>query len=325
MFSSGSCVGRLCFRDSLQVVFTLSQGNVAADDDLIEAYWNIRKSAEALAILLTPSALLPGVLLSATYFPSIPLKVTQTPILTLRSLRDTTTRESFLVQNMRYITIASFAAGAIAQSLNIGDLPLCGQICIGNMIALSPSLGCPLVGGYPDPKCFCGKPDFSYGVRDCTSQACQLDDIAPVLNFGAAFCSNAAILPLKPGPVLPTSVPPDATTIEPSPVPEKTIISDEVSTITSGSLTMTTAVPKTLVASASGTGSVVKTQEDVASTLSKAATSSLRGAAASDVQTSTKAPAPTQPASDSAGAPMLTAAMDGLLVGLVGIVAMFIM
>ena len=58
------------------------------------------------------------------------------------------------------------------------------------MIAQGPSLGCPLVNGQEDPKCFCDKPDFNFGVRDCAAEACQPEDIAPVINFGSAFCAN---------------------------------------------------------------------------------------------------------------------------------------
>ncbi|KAK0631505.1 hypothetical protein B0T14DRAFT_4208 [Immersiella caudata] len=223
---------------------------------------------------------------------------------------------------MKHIAIVSFvAATALAQ--NISDVPECGRLCLGNMIALSSSLGCPFVDGLADPACLCSKPDFNYGIRDCTAESCAPQDLAPVINFTAAMCAAnglpAAIVPLKPGPVVPTSVPPVVDSV----VPEKTVTPDTVATFTSGSLTMTTTLPATLVFGTSG--AIAKTQEDAESTLSRAATS-LRGAAASDVRStlSTSIAAP-KSTSEAVAAPLVTVGADTLFAGAVGVVAMLAM
>ncbi|KAK4444122.1 hypothetical protein QBC34DRAFT_187861 [Podospora aff. communis PSN243] len=224
---------------------------------------------------------------------------------------------------MKYATIVTFGAGALAQSIT--DLPQCGQICIGNMIALSSSLGCPLVSGYPDARCFCSKPDFGYGIRDCTAQSCPPQDIAPVANLAAVLCAEAAVLPLEPGPVVPTSMPP----VLESKSPERTATSSVVSTLTSGSLTLTTSVrtsltmvmsvPTTLILDSSVV--VAKTEEDGESTMSTTTGTSVRGAGVSDVQTTSTA-APKSTSTSEAGAALVTMGAGTLFAGAAGVVAM---
>lgn len=55
------------------------------------------------------------------------------------------------------------------------------------MLAIGPSFGCPL----GDAVCYCSRPEFGYGVRDCAAQACQDQTNVPsVLNYGATYCAG---------------------------------------------------------------------------------------------------------------------------------------
>lgn len=52
------------------------------------------------------------------------------------------------------------------------------------MIALAPSLGCSA-----DAACLCTKPDFAYGIRDCSNEACGADVASTVIAYGSSYCS----------------------------------------------------------------------------------------------------------------------------------------
>jgi len=96
---------------------------------------------------------------------------------------------------MKSTAFVSILAGtlAAAQRPNIAELPYCGQICITNMLALAPSLGCPVVDGRPNHACLCSNANFQYGVRDCTNQSCGPEDANRVLAFAAARCVGTSL------------------------------------------------------------------------------------------------------------------------------------
>ncbi len=71
------------------------------------------------------------------------------------------------------------------------------QICITNMLAKAPVLGCPLLNGQPDRACLCTKPDFGFGVRDCASEACPPDQAMPVIAYGFNMCVDGMSIPLS--------------------------------------------------------------------------------------------------------------------------------
>ncbi|KAK4160192.1 hypothetical protein QBC43DRAFT_304004 [Cladorrhinum sp. PSN259] len=98
---------------------------------------------------------------------------------------------------MRAFTAATMAAAAmISPAATISPakaqqdplvLPICGQICIQNMVAQGPVLGCPT----SDARCLCSNPNFGYGVRDCAVQACHPVDAQLVIVFGLNYCAGA--------------------------------------------------------------------------------------------------------------------------------------
>ncbi|KAK3335209.1 CFEM domain-containing protein [Cercophora scortea] len=96
---------------------------------------------------------------------------------------------------MKSVIFVSTLVGSVAVvAQGVGDLPPCGQVCVGNMVGLAEQLGCPPVNGKPDTACLCSKPDFGYGIRDCASEACQQKDVAPVINYGLSYCANAVAI-----------------------------------------------------------------------------------------------------------------------------------
>lgn len=62
------------------------------------------------------------------------------------------------------------------------------QTCIQNMLKEQANLGCPPVNGQPDPSCLCKNADFSFGLRDCSQQACGSDVADAVVSYGVAYC-----------------------------------------------------------------------------------------------------------------------------------------
>ncbi|SPO00499.1 uncharacterized protein DNG_03247 [Cephalotrichum gorgonifer] len=79
------------------------------------------------------------------------------------------------------LIMAVAAVGSSAQSLS--DLPECGQGCIQRMIGSAQSLGCKA----DDVACLCKNPDFTYGIRDCSVEACS-DHADSIINYGAEYC-----------------------------------------------------------------------------------------------------------------------------------------
>ena len=93
--------------------------------------------------------------------------------------------------------------GLSAQSL--ADLPECGvcahlsdssdpsslterilkQTCVQNMLGQASSLGCEA----DDVGCLCQNVNFTYGIRDCSIEACK-DQAEAIINYGAEYCRS---------------------------------------------------------------------------------------------------------------------------------------
>ncbi|KAL3486530.1 hypothetical protein BJX62DRAFT_215105 [Aspergillus germanicus] len=71
--------------------------------------------------------------------------------------------------------------GAARAQLSVSD---CANMCLSNMLALAGDLGC----DDGDLECLCETPDYRYGIRDCTAQACPGDDAYAVLNAALEQC-----------------------------------------------------------------------------------------------------------------------------------------
>ncbi|RYP05613.1 hypothetical protein DL764_003674 [Monosporascus ibericus] len=87
------------------------------------------------------------------------------------------------------ILVGSSAALAAAQATFPAGFPECGQVCITNMLNLANNFGCGL-----DPVCLCTRPDFLYGIRDCSHEYCRDPDAATrSINYGTQYCADAGI------------------------------------------------------------------------------------------------------------------------------------
>ncbi|KAK0630311.1 hypothetical protein B0T17DRAFT_218431 [Bombardia bombarda] len=142
------------------------------------------------------------------------------------------------------------------------------QICINNMIGQAAELGCQPVNGQPDAACLCGKPNFGYGIRDCSIQACAPSERSAVVDYGLAYCGNAAKAAApKDGSQTTVPTPAAVSALVTQGVisaaketgPETLIINsavtasvDIVSTYTSGDSTITTTIPASVALIASG-------------------------------------------------------------------------
>jgi hypothetical protein len=70
------------------------------------------------------------------------------------------------------------------------DMPSCGVTCGNNMFAKATSgdIGCQSSTDY---NCLCNKPNFLYGVRDCSYQYCQNNTAASIaIAWVNSFCSK---------------------------------------------------------------------------------------------------------------------------------------
>jgi CFEM domain len=59
------------------------------------------------------------------------------------------------------------------------------QMCLQNMLALAPALGCSAA----DATCLCENPNFLYGVRDCSIEACGASEQQIAEAFAVSYCS----------------------------------------------------------------------------------------------------------------------------------------
>ncbi|KAK0719263.1 hypothetical protein B0H67DRAFT_642631 [Lasiosphaeris hirsuta] len=250
---------------------------------------------------------------------------------------------------MKAVIVATAFAGLV-QAQDVGVLPACGQICINNMLALAPSLGCPP----GDTACLCGKGDFGYGVRDCAAQACGASDAGVVVAYGANICANAvpsgpaiSAMGVTPNTAVATATPTDdgssaslVSTASDSDGPLKTLVPLLVSTFTSGNTTVTTTMPDTQATAvtvvSSGPGGVDDTltkslavSDASSSRLPSSASGTASGGDGTDARTSSfpsGTPASSSAAkssltSDAGAMPLVTVAVDGLFVGAMGAVA----
>ncbi|KAL2858598.1 hypothetical protein BJY01DRAFT_1483 [Aspergillus pseudoustus] len=133
--------------------------------------------------------------------------------------------------------------GAARAQLGVSN---CANMCLGNMLALAGELGC----DDGDLECLCETPDYSYGIRDCTTEACPDDDASAVLQVALGQC--------------PGSSGGDVTN---TPGPETTSSSESAaSTTITGSDGSTTVVPVTTITGSDGSTTVVPVTTSAAST-----------------------------------------------------------
>ncbi|KAK4187896.1 hypothetical protein QBC35DRAFT_532128 [Podospora australis] len=164
---------------------------------------------------------------------------------------------------------ATGAASAHGKLLPYGGIPECGRICLDNMIALGPSLGCP--GSHP--VCICSKADFMYGMRDCTLQSCPPEVVAQAQGASTAFCN---IPSSSWGP--PASIPPNPNSFSSHSAGKTAYGVAGIFTNSEGRLTTSTLITSVAYASASefaiSSASVAASSvSGVASSLSEAASS----------------------------------------------------
>ncbi|KAK5653958.1 hypothetical protein OQA88_7634 [Cercophora sp. LCS_1] len=225
--------------------------------------------------------------------------------------------------DMKTAIVASLA-GAATATTQMAALPYCGQICINNMLALAPALGCP----GSDPSCLCSKPDFGFGVRDCADQACHPDDAALVHAYGFNYCAQVEPpVVLEPGPVI-VSVPPAISALEsdpaaPSPTADVTVKQAAVvSTYTSGSETFITTLASSLADITGTITTYVQVESNI--TMTRLTTTSLRDAEASDASTSTLTSTSTLPTPTRDTGSIATVAVE-LVAGAAGFAAMMLL
>ncbi|KAJ4416411.1 hypothetical protein N0V82_006753 [Gnomoniopsis sp. IMI 355080] len=67
------------------------------------------------------------------------------------------------------------------------------RTCLQNMLTEGPAYGCPNINnGSPAPDCLCSKPEFAYGVTDCSMESCPSGtDIDQVYQYGLQYCQSA--------------------------------------------------------------------------------------------------------------------------------------
>ena len=99
-----------------------------------------------------------------------------------------------------YIAVAALVAVAQAQDTSslapcivsqrvplesIGMLTVTQQTCVSNMLGLAASLGCPDASA----TCLCTKPEFSFGIVDCSTESCPSGtDVGPASSYVSTFC-----------------------------------------------------------------------------------------------------------------------------------------
>ena len=56
------------------------------------------------------------------------------------------------------------------------------------MIGLANAIGCVS----PTPECLCSKPEFGFGVRDCSAQYCPAGtDLGAIVNYVSSYCASS--------------------------------------------------------------------------------------------------------------------------------------
>ncbi len=83
------------------------------------------------------------------------------------------------MRSLTYAIIGSLLLVVVQSQVNN-----CGQLCINNLLAKAPALGC----SSNDAACVCKNVDFGYGLRDCAIQACGAAQEAAVLAYGTSYC-----------------------------------------------------------------------------------------------------------------------------------------
>lgn len=61
------------------------------------------------------------------------------------------------------------------------------KTCITNLLNDAPAFGCSTTN---EASCLCANATFSYGIRDCSNEACDDSaNAASVIDYGVAYCS----------------------------------------------------------------------------------------------------------------------------------------
>jgi len=81
------------------------------------------------------------------------------------------------------LTLAIMASAGLVGAVSESK---CARMCIDNMNNKAEELGC--TSG--DQRCLCDSENYSYGVRDCTAQACPEDDSAKVVQIALSTCPS---------------------------------------------------------------------------------------------------------------------------------------
>ncbi|OCK85707.1 hypothetical protein K432DRAFT_377355 [Lepidopterella palustris CBS 459.81] len=170
-------------------------------------------------------------------------------------------------------SIALLAVGASLATAQNAQLSACANMCVNNMLGLAPSFGC----SNGDFACYCVKPDFRYGIRDCANQACTPAEAVQAISYGDNFCASY---------LASNSI---STTASPPSIPSSTAATANAATasgIASGaSSTPVSTIPIVETITASGSTYVVTTGSSTLFTVLGGATESA-GSAASSAESS---------------------------------------
>ncbi|KAJ4411629.1 hypothetical protein N0V82_008998 [Gnomoniopsis sp. IMI 355080] len=86
-------------------------------------------------------------------------------------------------------TISTLAVLGAVMAQAPTSLPQCGQTCINNLLADASSFGC-TAGGDGEAACLCANADFTYGIRDCSNEACgDAASASSAIAYGISYCS----------------------------------------------------------------------------------------------------------------------------------------
>lgn len=76
------------------------------------------------------------------------------------------------------------------------------KTCVQDMLDKASDLSC----DSGDVGCLCANPDFTYGIRDCSLEACT-NDAQAIINYGAEYCKGKNILLHNPASCPSTHIP----------------------------------------------------------------------------------------------------------------------
>ncbi|KAL4971635.1 hypothetical protein BDW66DRAFT_155466 [Aspergillus desertorum] len=108
----------------------------------------------------------------------------------------------------------------------------CASMCFNNMLSLAQNLGC----DNGDMECLCETPDYRYGIRDCTREACPGDNAYDVLQAVLDECpgQSGGELTLTPDPTFTQTVPGTSTPTSTASAISSAVTGENGSSIISG-------------------------------------------------------------------------------------------